>query len=206
MNVLDEKVLILNQSYEPMGTIPVDDAMCKLMNPETSLEVVKWASYELHSANDVWPVPSIMKLNYFVPLRKKRDASLSKRSRIYQRDKFKCQYCGIKAGQYHPEYRKKLSIEDHLTLDHIMPKSRGGATHPRNLVTACFPCNRDKKDRTPEEARMPLLISKTLLNVDLDAISIAEMGRRNPDWKKYLFQCDGDGDERYSHKGDETHL
>lgn len=206
MNVLDGRVLILNQSYEPMGTIPVDDAMCKLMNPTTPLEVVKWTEAVLHSAKDEWPVPSIMKLNYYVPLRKRRDAALSKRGRIYQRDKYKCQYCGIKAGKYHPVYRKKLSVEHHLTLDHIIPKSRDGATKPNNLVTACKDCNQKKKDRTPEEAGMKLLISRTLLNIDLDRISITEMGRRNPEWKRYLFLCDAEGDTRYSHTGDETHL
>lgn len=205
MNVLNQRVLILNQSYEPMGTIPVKDAMCKLMSPEPTLEVVKWAEYELHSAKDSWPAPSIMKLTYFVPLRKRRDQALSKRARIFQRDKYKCQYCGIKTGKYHPVYRRILTVDD-LTLDHIKPKSKDGETKPKNLVTACKDCNQKKKDRTPEQASMPLLTPATLLNIDLDRIAITEMGRRNPEWKKYLFLCNGEGDSRYSHTGDESHL
>lgn len=203
MNVLNRKVLILNQSYEYMQVMLVKDAMCKLSDPESTLEVVKWCDddVQIHSAKSAWPVPSVMKLNYYVPLRKKRNAALSKRTRIYQRDKYKCQYCGTKVGKPHPVYRRKMTLDD-LTLDHIVPRAQNGKTTPNNLVTACQDCNSKKKDRTPEQADMPLLISKTLLNVDLDMVSRVAISRTNPEWKRYLHLSNGDGDERYSHKGD----
>ena len=60
---------------------------------------------------------------------------------ILERDEHICQYCG-KRG---------------VTIDHVIPKSRGGSNAPANLVAACYPCNQKKADRTPDEARMPLL-------------------------------------------------
>ena len=67
-----------------------------------------------------------------------------KRAAIYMRDKFRCQYCGDeeRAGE--------------LTLDHILPRSRGGDNSPMNVVRRVLQCNR-KSNRTPAEARMPLL-------------------------------------------------
>jgi 5-methylcytosine-specific restriction endonuclease McrA len=82
------------------------------------------------------------------------------RSRIYKRDGYECVYCGSKKE---------------LTLDHVLPKSRGGTNEWTNLVTSCMKCNRKKADRTPDEAKMnmkskpyiPQIMyeDKTLLNV-----------------------------------------
>lgn len=67
------------------------------------------------------------------------------RRNVFIRDNYSCRYCG-----------KQLSSEE-LSVDHVLPKSRGGKDSWENLVTACKPCNSKKGDRTPEEARMPLL-------------------------------------------------
>lgn len=61
------------------------------------------------------------------------------RARIFLRDDFTCSYCGARGGR--------------LECDHIVPVSRGGATTEENLTTACFPCNRAKRDKTVEEWR-----------------------------------------------------
>jgi 5-methylcytosine-specific restriction endonuclease McrA len=63
---------------------------------------------------------------------------------ILERDKYVCQYCG-------PDGNKAT------TIDHVLPKSRGGGSNPGNLVAACFKCNQKKGDRTPDEAGMPLI-------------------------------------------------
>ena len=70
-----------------------------------------------------------------------------KRLRIYVRDKFTCQYCGKRRA-------------DELTLDHITPRAQDGHSTPENLVAACVACNNRKGNRTPEQARMPLLTSQ----------------------------------------------
>lgn len=60
--------------------------------------------------------------------------------RILRRDKHRCRYCGKTA----------------TTVDHVLPRSRGGSNHPGNVVACCEPCNRYKADRTPEECGMTL--------------------------------------------------
>jgi 5-methylcytosine-specific restriction endonuclease McrA len=200
MSVLNKKVLVLNQGFEAMGTIPVKKAMCKLENGSNNLEVLLWdKDAMINGAKSPWPVPSIMRLTYAISIRKRKAQSLSKRSRILLRDRFKCAYCGIKPGKVHPVTKVRVT-QEYLTLDHIHPKSKGGTTSPDNLVTACKPCNSRKDNRTPEEAKMPLLVSKTLLKASLDRISLMSLANTNPQWKQYLYMCDGDGDDRYSHK------
>jgi 5-methylcytosine-specific restriction endonuclease McrA len=66
------------------------------------------------------------------------------RRNIYKRDRFTCQYC-----------HKQLASED-LSIDHVVPRSRGGTSTWENCVLACFDCNKRKADRTPVEAHMPL--------------------------------------------------
>lgn len=74
-----------------------------------------------------------------------RTSMFTERDILYARDRCICAYCGSKF----PEHK--------LTIDHILPKSRNGKNVWMNTVTACKPCNHKKRDRTPEEARMPLL-------------------------------------------------
>jgi len=98
-----------------------------------------------------------------------------KRLRIYMRDKFRCQYCGEKKGV------------GELTLDHILPRSRGGDNSPVNIVTACVSCNNRKSNRTPAEARMPLLTSQTALRVKLERVVLCHYAEARAEWRKYLF-------------------
>jgi len=98
-----------------------------------------------------------------------------KRLRIYMRDKFRCQYCSEKKG-----------IAE-LTLDHILPRSRGGDNSPVNIVTACIACNNRKSNRTPEEARMPLLTSQSMLRVKLERVVLCHYAEARAEWRKYLF-------------------
>jgi 5-methylcytosine-specific restriction endonuclease McrA len=98
-----------------------------------------------------------------------------KRLRIYMRDKFRCQYCG----------EKKAAAA--LTLDHIMPRSRGGDNSPVNIVTACIKCNTRKSNRTPDEARMPLLTTQSALRVKLERVVLCHYAEARSEWRKYLF-------------------
>lgn len=94
-------------------------------------------------------------------VRGKRGAGLtpSTRSLVYQRDKMRCRFCGVKL----PLDRPKRA---HPTLDHLLPRSRGGTNTMENLVTSCADCNNRKGDKTPEEAGMPVLPVSTKENVD----------------------------------------
>jgi len=216
MRKLQDRVLILNQSYEPIGTMGIAKAMCKITRPDSSLQVIEWgrdyakplpngefADRVMTSPSGDYPVPSVLRLLYYVDMVKRRSRSGAKREKIYQRDKFRCQYCNIRVGQINKKLEggARIMTRADLTLDHILPQSRGGATRPDNLVTCCKPCNQRKADRTPEEAHMPLLTSETLLKVHLDTIAICAYAETCLEWRKYLFM-DNKGEENLSHVGD----
>lgn len=199
--MLSGRVLILNASYEPIGTMPIERAMCKISRADSTLQVLEWDENRLlGTSKGDYPVPSVMRLTYFLDIRKRRNKSGAKRLKIYMRDKHRCQYCGLRTGRKHPVLNRVMTIGD-LTLDHIFPASRGGKTIPENLVTSCKPCNQRKADRTPEEANMPLLTSQTLLKVHLDTILMSNYAQTAPNWQKYLFMSDEGHDERYGHTG-----
>ena len=171
---LDGRVLLLNQSYEPLGTVSVARAVIMVFKNTVSVEEFD-GDRVLRSARAEFPVPSVIRRRIYINIRRRREASSMKRLRIYMRDKFRCQYCGDKkpAGE--------------LTLDHILPRSRGGDNSPVNVVTACVACNNRKGDRTPAEARMPLLTSQSALRVKLERVVLCHYAEARLEWRKYLF-------------------
>jgi len=171
---LDGRVLLLNQTYEPLGTVSVARAVIMAFKNTVYVEELD-GDRVLHSARESFPVPSVIRRRTYINIRRRREASGMKRLRIYMRDKFRCQYCG----------EKKPASE--LTLDHILPRSRGGDNSPVNIVTACVPCNNRKSDRTPAEARMPLLTSQTALRVKLERVVLCHYAEARAEWRKYLF-------------------
>jgi 5-methylcytosine-specific restriction endonuclease McrA len=171
---LNGRVLLLNQTYEPLGTVGVGRAL--VMTLKNTVTVEEWdAERVLRSARDEYPVPSVIRRREYINVRRRRAVSGMKRLRIYMRDKFRCQYCG-----------ERKTAPD-LTLDHIFPRSRGGDNTPVNIVTACLRCNNRKANRTPEEARMPLLTTQTALRVKLERVVLCHYAEARPEWRKYLF-------------------
>ncbi|HEX5835043.1 MAG TPA: HNH endonuclease [Pyrinomonadaceae bacterium] len=171
---LNGRVLLLNQTYEPLGTLSVARAI--VMTLKDGVFVEEWDGERvLRSASAEFRVPSVIRRRTYINIRRRREQSSMKRLRIYTRDKFRCQYCGA----------KKTASE--LTLDHILPRSRGGDNTPINVVTACLKCNNRKGDRTPEEARMPLLTSQTALRVQLERVMLCHYAEARAEWRKYLF-------------------
>jgi len=171
---LNGRVLLLNQTYEPLGTVSVARAI--IMTLKNSVYVEEYDGVRvLRSAHDEFPVPSVIRRRTYINIRRRREQSGMKRLRIYMRDKFRCQYCGDKKGV------------NELTLDHILPRSRGGDNSPVNVVTACVECNNRKANRTPAEARMPLLTSQTALRVKLERVVLCHYAEARVEWRKYLF-------------------
>jgi 5-methylcytosine-specific restriction endonuclease McrA len=171
---LNGRVLLLNQTYEPLGTVSVARAI--IMTFKNTVVVEEWdGDRVLRSAHDEWPVPSVVRRRTYINVRRRREQAGMRRLRIYMRDKFRCQYCG----------EKKVAAE--LTLDHIVPRSRGGDNSPVNVVTACLQCNGRKSNRTPAEARMPLLTSQTALRVKLERVVLCHYAEARTEWRKYLF-------------------
>ncbi|HZH33343.1 MAG TPA: HNH endonuclease [Pyrinomonadaceae bacterium] len=169
------RVLLLNFSYEPLGTIGVARAMCLTLRGAATTEELDGANV-IRTVRQTFQVPSVVRLRRYVHIRRGRQAAATvRRAQIYMRDGYRCQYCGN---------TKAAAV---LTLDHILPRAQGGTSAPENLVTACERCNQRKGNRTPEQARMPLLTSQTLLKVGLDRVLLCRYAESKPEWKKYLF-------------------
>ena len=182
---LNGRVLLLNQTYEPLGTVSVARAIVMTFKDSVFVEEYD-GDRVLRSSHDEFPVPSVIRRRSYINIRRRREQSGSKRLRIYMRDKFRCQYCGEKKNV------------DGLTLDHILPRSRGGDNSPVNVVTACVACNNRKGNRTPDEARMPLLTSQTALRVKLERVVLCHYAEARAEWRKYLFMdMHDDRDTRY---------
>jgi len=171
---LDGRVLLLNQTYEPLGTVSVARAVIMTFKNTVTVEEYD-GDRVLRSAHAEFPIPSVIRRRTYLNIRRRREASGMKRMRIYMRDKYRCQYCGA-----------RKSVND-LTLDHILPRSRGGDNSPVNIVTACVTCNNRKSNRTPDEARMPLLTTQTALRVKLERVVLCHYAEARSQWRKYLF-------------------
>ena len=129
--------LVLNATYEPLSIVSSHRATCLVLADKA--DVLEDDGTVLRSESLVVPTPSVIRLRYMVKVPYIRRASLSRRA-IFARDDHRCQYCGERAD----------------SIDHVMPRSRGGQHTWENVAAACRPCNLGKRDRTPDEAGMRL--------------------------------------------------
>ena len=163
-------VLVLNATYEPLNVVSVRRAVLLLLKEKA--EVVEAADAWLRSEQLAVPVPLVIRLVYYVRIPRRFSLPVSRRT-VLARDHDTCQYCKGQPGKAH------------LTLDHVVPRSRGGETHWENVVTACGPCNRRKGNRTPEEAGMFLL--RQPRRPRYLALTLLE-GTGAPEvWSKYMY-------------------
>ena len=123
----------------------------------------------LHSVKKTMPYPTIVRLLIYIRVPFKK--IVLSRKNILRRDMYKCQYCH--------------QSDKVLTIDHIIPKSRGGDDSWENLITACVECNNKKGDRTPEELKVQLHKKPTKPS----HITFMKhfVGKVDDDWKPYLF-------------------
>ena len=138
-NILNRRVLVLNQDYTPLNVCQTRRALLLLFSGKA--EVVQNDHSDLHGPAVTIKSPSVIRLGRYV--KRKNVARKLTRREIFFRDENTCQYCG------------KASHE--LTLDHVYPRHRGGLKSWSNMVSACVQCNFRKAGRTPEEAGMKLL-------------------------------------------------
>ncbi len=131
-------VLVLNQNYQPLNVCNARRAIVLLDLGKA--ELMTNGRGDIHTIIRTVPVPSVIRLMHMIkrPLLRRR---LSRRA-VFYRDSFTCQYCGKQART--------------LTLDHIVPRSKGGPHVWTNVVSACIPCNHSKAGSTPAEANMRL--------------------------------------------------
>ena len=134
----DASVLVLNQNYEPLNVTNARRAIVLLDRGKA--EVLEHASGSVRSTSASLQLPSVIRLVYMI--RRPRPQVRLSRREVFLRDGYTCQYCGLKSRE--------------LTLDHVIPRHRGGKHIWDNLVSACKSCNHRKGNHTPDEARMPL--------------------------------------------------
>ncbi|MFT6873514.1 MAG: hypothetical protein ACJAVN_002534 [Roseivirga sp.] len=132
------RVLVLNQDYSPLSVCSAERAFLLIYLDKAEL-VHGDPKLVLRSIGSSHPMPSVIRLQkyIFIPFK----SVMLSRQNIFKRDAQKCLYCG--------------SNRD-LTIDHVVPKSKGGGSNWANLATACKRCNSIKGDKTPDEAEMPL--------------------------------------------------
>ena len=137
--MIDSPVLVLNQNYQPLNVCNAKRAIVLLGMDKA--ELMADGRGEIRTVTRSFIVPSVIRLFYMVkrPLMQRR---LSRRS-VFHRDGFTCQYCGLETRS--------------LTLDHIVPRSRGGAHSWENVVSACIPCNHKKAGLMAADANMRLV-------------------------------------------------
>lgn len=136
--MMSAKVLLLNQNYEPLCVVSARKAIILMFLQK--VEIIESRDQWIHSQYLALQLPSVVRLTCFVRIPQKR-VELN-RGNILRRDGYSCQYCGAMKGP--------------LTIDHVIPRTRGGDESWENLVCACVKCNNKKGNRTPEEAGMIL--------------------------------------------------
>jgi hypothetical protein len=147
-----EKVLVLNADYSPLNVTSVFKGF-NLVN-RGKAEILKTSDKPLSTGFKTFARPLIIRLLNYV--RYRAGKLKINRQRLFKRDNFQCTYCGTKKN---------------LTIDHIIPKSRGGGNTWQNLITCCSSCNRYKDDRTPEEANMKMLFNPYEPSIFSDVIN-----------------------------------
>jgi 5-methylcytosine-specific restriction endonuclease McrA len=162
-------VLVLNATYEPLHVVSVKRAVVLLLKEKA--ELIEAAEARLRAERIEVPVPLVIRLVTFVRVPRRFNLPVSRRT-VLSRDAYTCQYCGEQPGK------------DQLTIDHVLPRSRGGGHSWDNVVTACGPCNRRKGDRTPDEAGMPL--ARSPYRPRYIAVTLLSNTNRRDVWEKYL--------------------
>jgi 5-methylcytosine-specific restriction endonuclease McrA len=133
------KILVLNYSYEPLQFCSARHALTMVFGGRA--EELDSAGYFVHTPSTRFKLPTVIRTLKMVRRNQKTGLAFSKKN-ILRRDNYTCQYCG--------------TLNHPLTVDHIVPKSRGGETNWTNIVVACKPCNLKKGNRTPLEMDMKL--------------------------------------------------
>lgn len=170
-----KKCLVLNKNWRPICTTTLEEAISKvfssyrdgtpkarIIDPE-SYETFTWADWaklipavdeeKISTANMSFKIPEVILLSKYEKMPSPK-SHFSRRT-LYKRDNMQCQYCGCKPGS------------EELTIEHVVPRSKGGLTTWENCVLACVPCNRKKADKTPAQAGMKLLREPKKPNINL---------------------------------------
>ena len=169
--ILQAPVLVLNASYEPINVTAVRRAVVLIFKGVAIMEEVDGDC--VRSTRLTMRAPSVIRLREFRKI-PHQSRALSRKN-VLLRDRYTCQFCGA------------LFPASELTLDHVVPRSRGGRTDWDNLVACCHPCNNRKGDRLPEEAGLRLIRPPKPFSLHTSRQLMRMMGKSDERWRKYLF-------------------
>jgi 5-methylcytosine-specific restriction endonuclease McrA len=130
-------VLVLNATYEPINVCTVRRATVLLLKQKA--ELVEHGAWRLRSEHTAMPRPVVIRLVTYVRVPRDTHRRKITRRAVFARDGWTCQYCGSRSN---------------LTVDHVIPRSKGGSSEWDNIVASCAPCNRRKGDLLPAQANM----------------------------------------------------
>jgi 5-methylcytosine-specific restriction endonuclease McrA len=130
-------VLVLNATFEPINVCSVRRAVVLLLKEKA--EMLEHSEFSLHSGSSTVPKPMVIRLVAYVRVPRDTHRRKITRRAVFARDDWTCQYCGSRGN---------------LTVDHVIPRSKGGGSTWDNIVASCAPCNRRKGDSMPNQAGM----------------------------------------------------
>ena len=163
---LNNKVLLLNNSYEPISVITAKKAV--IMYFLDKVDVVKKSKIVINSLYLKFNIPEVIKLKNYIYI--KHSKIPLTRKNILKRDNNTCQYCGKNKSE--------------ITIDHILPKDKGGNDSWNNLVVACKRCNMIKGNYLLKDIDMQL-IRKPFEPTKI--IYLQNVGKNNKSWHPYLY-------------------
>jgi len=165
------QTLVLNATYEPLGVVSDRRALILVLNQRAT--IVEESETVLHYSGGEITLPSVVKLTKFVRIPYRHAVPLSRRA-LFARDGGRCVYCQAPA----------------TSIDHVIPRSRGGSHTWENVVSACHKCNHSKADRTLKEIGWKL---RTLPREPAGAAwRILGTGKPDSRWISYLKPFGGD--------------
>ena len=132
-------MLVLNATFEPINVCTVRRAVVLLLKEKA--EVIEHGDWELRSATRSVTRPVVIRLVSYVRVPRDTHRRKITRRAVFARDDWTCQYCGARSN---------------LTVDHVVPRSKGGASSWENIVASCAPCNLRKGNALPRQAGMRL--------------------------------------------------
>ncbi len=169
--ILQQPVLVLNATYEPVNVTAARRAIVLLLKGVATAEEENGGF--IHATRLSVRVPSVIRLIEF--RRIPHQTRALSRKNVLMRDRYTCQFCG------------RVLPASELTLDHVIPRSRGGHTDWDNLVACCHACNNLKGDRLPEEAGLKLRRPPRPFTLHTSRQIMRMLGRSDERWRKYLF-------------------
>ncbi|MFP7762042.1 HNH endonuclease [Marisediminicola sp. LYQ134] len=160
------RTLVLNAGFEPLAVVSFKRALVLVMNGKATV-IAADEEHPVFGLSEAWDRPSVILLRRYVRIPSNRLVPVSRRG-VLRRDGQRCAYCGTTA----------------TTIDHVLPRSRGGADSWENLVACCLKCNNLKSDRTPGEMGWTLRVRPKPPHGTTWLVRGVE--RAEPDWEEYL--------------------